>query len=1197
MKEYLKRLARGNFIYEACELSFETDNISGEAVRGRIGHFTISFNASAYVKGLIWSSNPRVKLESQVFGGEKIILNYTVDARVTESSEDIKEYIPGCFDIVCSAGEFSIPYRFDIVPVRAQTQLGEINELYDYASLVQSDYDEAQALFVKDNFSDIFIDDMALANIYDLLLEQKNTEVALEEFLVASRIKQPVNIEINENSREYCDISENYKDSVVIEKNSWGYTQIKVYSDSEFILPDTELVNANDFTGNRYELGYLIDKDKLHAGINCGVLTFETHNQRIDMQITVNADKRISIHKDKRTALVKLTELYLDYRGEKLHTGQWVEQSTQVLDRVRGIDNDNAYYKLIQAQLFLIQKREQEGKSILENVKKELTMMPDFSSDNVQYDREYTDCSVNQVHLYCFYLYVNSLALKDAAYTARAAGIIRNYYENGYDTWRLLWLLFYLDSSYTKNISIKLLRIKETCHKGCKSPVMYMEALQLMNEQPSLLRVFNNFELQVILFGTKYRLISEKLAQQVSAVIGTQKYASAQLVMVLKAVYEIYENDEILLSLISQMIRNEMYGEEYFSIYEKGVLRGIKITRLYEYYIKSIGKKKLRLPKLVLMYFAYDTLMNYKDKAYLLANVICNEKDNEEIMKYYQPQIEKFAYEQLKAKRFSDNLNIIYRYVWGETVIDEETAPEMIKFMFTYKVSCYNSNIKKLIVKHKELNTVSEYVFENNTAYIQLYTGEAVFVFEDDSENRYKNSISYEVERVSDDTALLGELMKYPVDNELLKMYAFENNLAVMQDEDATFRLVMDIKKNKDLSEYQKKSLNGWLICYYNEYYAGDNFMSELRNIDTSNLPVADAVRVIEMCITYDCYDEAYDMINRYGFEGVSTTSIFRFVRNRLMQTGIKEDGLIISACNYIFTDKKYNEAVLEYMVSYYNNTTEKMYELWKACRSFNTDYTELEERILAQMLFTNQHNGRMTEVFCSYYGHECRKYIVQAYISYHSNLYFVKGTKTNDIVFKVIEKYVYDDEEVLDVCRLALLKHYSAITDTLGINQIEIIKKLITRLCKEDKCFEFYKKFRGIMRLPYNMSGKTYIEYHANPEARVEIHYYYGDDTDNESTQIMNNCCGVFVNSFCMFYGDTINYYFTEDYDGKITKTKMFSYQYNSINMDASEDRFDCINDILASCEAHDTVTMKKLMNGYIVKDYVINELFKPMQ
>lgn len=91
---------------------------------------------------------------------------------------------------------------------------------------------------------------------------------------------------------------------------------------------------------------------------------------------------------------------------------------------------------------------------------------------------------------------------------------------------------------------------------------------------------------------------------QIADVAASEKNGSYELVSLLKKLNEQFGSDEILTALVSQMIRLGLTGEQYFDIYELGVLRGLRITRLYEFYIASMKKDVGRqLPKIVMMYF------------------------------------------------------------------------------------------------------------------------------------------------------------------------------------------------------------------------------------------------------------------------------------------------------------------------------------------------------------------------------------------------------------------------------------------------------------------------------------------------------------------------------------------------------------------------------------------------------------------
>lgn len=1173
MKDHLKRMASGNFIYQQPELKLPVSQLSAEVTKHTVSRQVFVLHATAPVKGLVWSSNTRVRLLEHMFSGMESSLSYEINTEGLESGA----VLLGSFNIVSSAGEAVLPYEFKIVGAFADTSVGPADNLFHFANLVQTAQEEAQTCFLKPNFKEIFLQkESALSNIYDIIRKGSSTPDAVEEFLIAARKKMPISLSLSENMKRYEEPGGNLEDRVVLSRSGWGYLAIEVKADGPFIRLENRRLTTEDFTGNRYELSYVLEPEKMHAGKNYGRIFVRTFHQQLSLEIEVDCAGPAHTLREKRTALEMLTREYLNYRMKKIGVAVWIEHSNQILDRIRGMNGDDLYFRLVQAQLYFAQRRQQEGEWLLERVKAQLD-------------------GTEPAELYCYYLYVHSLSQKDEKYTAEAAARVKRFYENGHDGWRMLWLLFYLDTSYGNNQSIKLLRIKDVCHAGCTSPVMYLEALLILNAQPALLRVLNRFELQVLNFGCKYQMVSEKLAFQAAALINNEKIASASMLQLLKQLNDTYDSDEILSVLVKQMVRNERTGPACFALYEKGILRGLRITQLYEYYIKSSDRsRRPRLPKMVLMYFAYDSALDYASKAYLYADILENEKNSSELMNVYGPQIERFTREQLAAHHLDDNLLRIYREMWGVSLIDEQTAAFMVQVMFTYKVTCYCTDIVSVTVKHKEQNVCERVPVTSGVAYVQMYTENCAVVFEDSNGVCRKDSVQYEIERAFLDDSLLEMLAARNTENIGLKLYLYESRKRYQRTPSDIFENVCALMRSTAVAESFKMELNSWLIAYYDEFYTGEDFRNCFAEIRKDGLAAADAVKLIEVCIQQGLAEDAYDLVKIYSCEHTAPAKMFRLARRMLELHGFKEDETLIEICSYVFLQKKYDEEILQYMALFYNGTNEQMYYVWKACQNFRVDARQLAERLISQMLFTGEHNGRLTEVFGVYYSSGAKKEIVRAYIAYHCFLYFVKNKKVNDMVFRVLEQELWEDGSWPDVCKFSLLRHYSQSVTKLADAQKKTAQGMLDELCSEDKLFGFYRKFAGVLELPFNMIDQTVVEYRADPSAKVEIHYVLNEDFASETAEVMKNCGGVFVKNFTLFYGDSLQYYFTEEYSGEQRQTEQQHLLCSSINPDQTECRFDYLNDMLASRELHDMATMKKRMYGYTVQDYVGGQLFK---
>ncbi len=1199
MKEYIERISRGNIKYKRPVMNLSETAINKTCPVNSIFSDKFIISADSVVKGVIYSTNELVGIDaagstlagnnqvkctqSAGFSGKENQVNFVVNTNGICAGHIIK----GEFDIVSDAGQKSISYTFEVTNPVVETSNGPIGTLQEFTGLFREYPHEAARLFISDDFRRIFIsDDMVARNRYDVYASNSNTIQAVEEFLSVMGKKNEVKIEVDKTDYKYSQINKDYAENIKISKTSWGFVDIDIRTDSEFIRPDIHHLNSDMFTGNIFELRFLICKEKLHAGKNLGRIYIDTASQHFVINIEASYSSCNNDDRERKQALRKLTGYYLDYRLKKTDMNDWIEKSNKVLDHARGIYTDDVYLKLVQAQIYAIQGRTDDGMWLVSSVR-----------DIIEAQQE------NNVELYCFYLYVNSLYLKNDDFTAQVVKILKKYYETGHDNWRMLWMLFYTDETQNRNLSIKLTRIKDAFHNGCTSPVMYFEAMNIINQQPLLLRVLNDFEVQVLNFGCRYALIDKRLAHHICDIISSTKVASVRILGILNSLYEQLDDDVILSALVTHMIRNELVGENCVKLYETGILRGLKITRLYEFYILSLNKTRMnKLPKMVLMYFVFENQLEVYSKSYLYANVIITCRDDEKIMEMYNDQIEKFGYEHMINSDISEFLLIIYKYILDKNIRDDALDDFIKKLMFTYKITCSNKDIEYVKIKHKELNKAVKYRLVKGITFVQMYTKDCCVAFSKDDVEYRNTGVMYEIERVYQNDDYLDEICRKQSDDFYIRLYMNEkytqqNNISSdMLNNCLSF--INDRNVNRDFIA----GINSWLIYNDNDDYA---------SINKDGLNIRDAAKLTQKCIANDMYDEAAKLIKKYGFEQIKPSALFKFARNRIYNMGsvVIEDELLVQICGYIFKMDKYDGVILKYMSDFYNNTNELMYELWKACINYEIDADSLTGRLIGQMLFTAQYGKSINELFKSYYSRGYDDTIISAYIVMAAYLYFANDYEYSDYVFDALEKRVLNDEHALEICRIALLKYYSqkpgelfkeSVRDTDAKNLSEkravAAQKILDDLCGKNKIFSFYQKFNGFLSIPYNAIDKTVVEYKADDESKVVIYYKVSGSDKYESEDMKCTAGGIFTKTFTLFYSDSITYYIVAEKGGDSIKTNENTITFDMNMLNNTEGRFASINKMLKSMDEHDVTTVRKLMHAYAVNDYVASQIFTTM-
>lgn len=1181
MKEQINRFARGVFEYEPPRLEVTDNTIFAVVDRNKAfdGAINVFEKNNKPLKGIVYSDNDKVIIKDGAFVGSRATIKYTVDCGSALNGDVIE----GAFHIVSNGGEKDIDFSFRVEPGSFETSEGTVRNLLHFANLAQANPEEAIRLMESDDFEDVYLDaDMHLRCAYESLMKGKDLRNNLEEFLVAIHKKNRIGIDIAMNNKVFNYVEENFKDTILIERDTWGYANVMVACDSPFIRLERKEIASDAFLGNKYEFSYIVEYDKLHKGKNYAVIYFETVTKKIPCYITVIKGQTTLAEKNAR--MVKklscdLMDLYVKFRTHLLNMNEWIRESKIVLEAIRAVDDSNPFYRLALAQIYITENKDEEAKQLIENVK-----------DEIESD------VVSQYPIYCYFLYVNTLYNKDRMYSRRASSVVKECYDRNED-WRILWTLMFMDEEFEQNPSLKLIRIKEQFNRGCNSPALYIEACNIFNEQPVLLRVLNSFELNVLYFGIKYGMLSDKLCKHVAGMIMGVRFGSEKFLRLMIEMYK-YHNDLAILEAVCKiLIRNHCVGDKYITYYELGIRNELKITQLFESYIESRDLTDMTpLPKMVLMYFSYNNSLDYTRKSYLYANIIHNKMDNPQMYKTYIPQMTGFAMEQIMLGHINDHLALIYKHVLNEDMITAENAGAVSEVFFTYRVECDNSKFRKVVVRHKESNSEKEYLINNKVAYVRLYTEDATIIFVSDSNNRY--CIPYRLVKYMDDDNIMKKCLEMDTGLIHLKLNACEKAIRYAKKTQENVANVMKLSALNEISPFYRRMLNSVVIDYYYDSYDVDGFNDFIKNIELKNISKKDMTKLIEIYIVNGDNDKAFELAKTNSYMQVAPKRLMKMCSRLILSGQYENSSELMDMCSFVFRKGRYDELVLSYLVDGYNGTTEDMLLVWKRAVDFDIDTYDLEERILAQMMFAHTYFEEMADVFDSYFRKGPKERIIEAYLAYNSYLAFVREVEVSETVYNIIEAYLENEKSLPWICKMALTKHYSELL-SLSEYQKNLGMDMMAELARKEYVFPFFLKLADKVLVPFEIMDKTMVEYRANPNSRVVIHYVYEDKErkKNYIEEDMKNVYeGIFVKQFVLFYGETISYYITEEYKNQVTTTESRTISNTSVKPDKSEGRYDLINDMLACRESHDNQTFNKLVHTYAVTEYVVGQMFKPL-
>lgn len=731
MKNKIKQFSKGDFKVEKPDIRFSETQIFIAVGEGEVydGSFLIENTKDGNIRGLVYPSSFRVHCLEEGFEGNPVKVNFTYDS--TGLMPGQVEH--GKFAVVCDGGEYDLDFTAIVEKPYIMTAYGKIQSAADFKKLAMQDFPEAKRLFRTRQFYDVLrYEDNRVQNLYDNMRKWSLDEQALEEFLVGIKQKEKIFLTMSEEIIDYRDLLESQKGFIEIHKNTWGYTTVSVSAAGEFLDISRTGLTTDDFVGNGYQLEYIIQKEKLHAGHNYGRISVSTPYETLHVDINVHqSGKRDEMRGMKGMIAGQGLKEYLAFLAGRISVDDWMEKAIKRADELLQLDSGNEYYMLLKAHIYLRGRREEEAKWILESGNYHrfaIGRKPEISA---------------------YYLFLTALLKKETIHTNRVIEELNRSFMKHLHSWPILCMIVTLDSKYLDyNDRIRVL--ERQFFNGANHILLYAEAYLCYREEVLLLRKLDSFEVQILNFAAKYKLLTRELALHMADLVCQQKKYDAKLLRILEHAYEMYEEPRILQAICMQLIKGNKTGTEYFKWYEKGVLQELRIAQLYEYYMMSLNPQRIRnaFPKIVYLYFLHGVNLDYKRAALLYENILTYEQEDSEIYKQYYEQIHTFAKEQLLKRHINDSLRVIYNRFINPTEISLEELSALYDICHAYEVKTKIKGIKYVLVIEKDGSVKQRVAYKADGTKIYLYDKESRIVLEADNGLHYTDSVPYETRRL-----------------------------------------------------------------------------------------------------------------------------------------------------------------------------------------------------------------------------------------------------------------------------------------------------------------------------------------------------------------------------------------------------------------------------------------------------------------
>ncbi len=744
LKEKIKHFSKGDFQLKRPKVIFRETHLSLKIGEGELysGNFIIENENDGDIRGLIYPSSIRMQCKEQGFQGNPVRIEFTYDGRGLEPGHVEK----GSFAIVCNGGEYEVGFSAIIEKPFVVTSEGKIQDLRGFKKLAFNRFDEAVKIFRSRDFYELIkYEEPRIKHLYDNMRKWNLDSHGMEEFLVGIKQKEKIFLTLNRKERSYKNLDEVIKDTLIITKNTWGFLEVKVETDCDFIELEQIEFTTRDFNGKNLEYSYTINPQKLHAGINYGVISFKTPYRQLDFVIDVEIEK--DEVEDKRHAdyiMAHLLKNYLKYEGGHVQTEKWLHESLKQIIELQELEPSNEEYRLIQAHIYILARKKEDAKWIIENY-------------------NYSKFAIGRnIELDAYYLYLMSIYKHEFSYTKKVVEELQKCYLKHAKSWKILCMLIDLDPYYNDYFERKH-ALENQFNLGAKNLIFYFEALKCFRDKCSNLKKLGNFEIQVLNFAIKYKLITNELALYTANLASQQKEFDKRVFKILEQSYELYDDVMILNAICTILIKGNLTDDRYFKWYELAVQEELKIAKLFEYYMESINVSKFtgELPRTVLLYFAHGNTLPYEKAALLYANVIKSEKNTTDLYLYYKEEMHVFMHQQLELRRINHNLRIIYKALLDEKEMNISKIQAIFDVTHTFILTTQMPDIKQVMVisPNGEINQCVPYTDEG--AQIILSSKDELIVWEGKNGTHYIGSVKYKTERLFYDIKYMDMCNKY----------------------------------------------------------------------------------------------------------------------------------------------------------------------------------------------------------------------------------------------------------------------------------------------------------------------------------------------------------------------------------------------------------------------------------------------------
>ncbi|MCR5654285.1 MAG: DUF5717 family protein [Lachnospiraceae bacterium] len=1150
------------------------------------GEFHIDVEGPRDVKGHICVTNLHVECPEGEFKGHSMRVPFVLHTEGMLPGD----YEKGEIYVITDMGEFYYPFEVQIAPTSMPSDLGEIRNLFHFINLAKANPKQALECFLSPNFEGVL---QAGAKQYletyrtirRAAEDTGNERWAMDEFLISTGKKAPLTYVLDKEEFLFCRGDIPHEFNVTIKRGGWGYGRVQVKSDVSF-LRVAQWIEDESFVNNEATIRVPIDLRRCKQGVNEGHLIFDDGRTKLVAKVEIRLDARSVTQVEEQTEQQLFRDvmlhIYLDYRTGLKSKSECVRLAEEALGYVKG--SDELMTSLYQAHLKLLCGENNGAIWLLNGARR---MMGGKEID---------------IPLYGYFLYL--MAMSGADESDRAKDLLMNYREQYPEEFILYWGMMQKDKLAMLNPALAYRGLKDFWAKNKQNPLIRLEASMVALRGPSVFHRLDEFEVALLQFMERYRLLDKSFLRQVYAAAINADY-SEDLIDFLKR-HPIEDEQLFCKTLCTLYMRGNCTGPDVTKAMANAISYGEKITGLYEAYVRALDfSKEGVLPDEAIRYFSFGATMDDTYMAYIYALII---RSGARISEEFEKRIHDFTCDKLSEGRADDSLAYLYRTLLTEEDMTGERCSQLSRVATIWEVNT-DPKYRNIVIRQEGIAGQERYAVKRGRAMVSIYGRDYTFVLEDE------NGLPYIGERLADLRPVLGVERA----QRLLKEYDVRSFAGCYMNctadklrnvtNDEQFDELLDqcryLIESDRLSKERSKELLGALLEAANRMGREDDIREMFEPLGPENIAPQDSMMYISLLCSGKDYEKAYDAFMHFGLERadvrVFATLLQRAIDDRKgmeseMRVRLKPG--FVRMIYYAFTQEKYTEDMLAYLVRHFNGTVKQMRNVFVSALNMDVDATEIAKRILEQLLMTGAYTSDREKIFRYYCSRGGDQNLIAEYLKMSAEAYVSGGEDLAPEIATYIREYVLEGNTKDLGCELAFINYYHEKIDSLSEDEKAKTAQILDELSGQGIYFPEFRDYEGLLPKLQIYREREYITFRGTRDAHIHIHYVWSKPDEEEREYVDEEMYevfpGIYQTSFLVFWGETLQYYLTEDADGEESFILSNEVEFRDPNRTEGRGRFHMLNDIALALELKDEYTAMKLTEEYRDEDRLVKQLFR---